>query len=154
MSENNTLVVGNVTHQPELKFLNGGAAALRLSIAVNRRWQNRQTQEWEEKVSFLVVTAYGALAENVANSVDKGTRVVVSGRTEQRSWVADGGATHSAVEIVADEISPSLRWATAVVTKTPRAETAPARFPSEQRPGAPARPTVAAGAYAYDEEPF
>src|ERR1700684_318501 len=151
MPDNTITVVGNITRDPELKFLNSGQAAVRLSIAVNRRWQNRQTQEWEERVSYFEVTGYGALAENAANSLTKGTRVIVSGRLEQRSWETENGEKRSIVEINADEIAPSLRFATAVVTRTPRAEDgAPAR-PEAARPAAAAPDATS---YAFDEEPF
>ena len=86
MADNAITVVGNVTRDPELKFLNSGQAALKLSIAVNRRWQNRQTQEWEERVSYFEIVGYGTMAENAANSLVKGSRVIVSGRLEQRTW--------------------------------------------------------------------
>src|ERR1039457_2275597 len=69
MADNAITVVGNVTRDPELKSLNSGQAALKLSIAVNRRWQNRQTQEWEERVSYFEVVGYGTIAENAANSL-------------------------------------------------------------------------------------
>jgi single-strand DNA-binding protein len=151
MADNTITVVGNVTRDPELKFLNSGQAAIRLSIAVNRRWQNRQTQEWEERVSYFEVTGYGSMAENAANSLQKGNRVVVTGRLEQRSWETENGDKRSIVEINADEIAPSLRFATAVVTRTPRAEGG--NFQSGDRPAAAPRqnePTT----YAFDEEPF
>jgi single-strand DNA-binding protein len=150
MPDNTITVVGNVTRDPELKFLNSGQAAIRLSIAVNRRWQNRQTQEWEERVSYFEVTGYGSMAENAANSLQKGARVVVTGRLEQRSWETDNGDKRSIVEINADEIAPSLRWATAVITRTPRAEGG--NFASSDRPAAARsnEPTT----YAFDEEPF
>src|ERR1019366_8294439 len=122
MADNTIPVVGNVTRDPELKFLNSGQAALRLSVAVSRRWQNRQTQEWEEKTSFFDVSSYGSMAENAASSITKGARVVVTGRMDQRSWETESGEKRNAFEIVADEIAPSLRWATAVVTRTPRNE--------------------------------
>ena len=149
MPDNSITVVGNITRDPELKFLNSGQAAVRISIAVNRRWQNRQTQEWEERVSYFEVTGYGALAENAANSLTKGTRVIVTGRLEQRSWETENGDKRSVVEINADEIAPSLRYATAVVTKTPRPES---NFRPEERPSA-ARPSESS-TYAFDEEPF
>ena len=151
MPDNSITVVGNITRDPELKFLNSGQAAVRLSVAVNRRWQNRQTQEWEERVSYFEVTGYGALAENAANSLAKGTRVIVTGRLEQRSWETENGDKRSIVEINADEIAPSLRYATTVVTKTPRPEGG--NFASSGRPAAAPRsnePTT----YAFDEEPF
>jgi len=151
MADNTITVVGNVTRDPELKFLNSGQAAIRLSIAVNRRWQNRQTQEWEERGSYFEVTGYGSMAENAANSLQKGARVVVTGRLEQRSWETENGDKRSIVEINADEIAPSLRWATAVVTRTPRAEGG--NFQSSDRP-APAARTNEPTTYAFDEEPF
>ena len=150
MADNTITVVGNVTRDPELKFLNSGQAALRLSIAVNRRWQNRQTQEWEERVSYFEVVGYGAMAENVANSVQKGARVIVTGRLEQRSWETENGDKRSIVEINADEIGPSLRFATATVVKTPRAEgdSGSRSYASAPRASHPAAPS------AFDEEPF
>ncbi|HXC19297.1 MAG TPA: single-stranded DNA-binding protein [Acidimicrobiales bacterium] len=151
MADNAITVVGNVTRDPELKFLNSGQAALKLSIAVNRRWQNRQTQEWEERVSYFEVVGYGAMAENAANSLTKGARVIVSGRLEQRSWETENGDKRSIVEINADEIGPSLKWATAVVTRTPRAEGS--NFSSADRPAAAPRANEPAP-YAFDEEPF
>jgi single-strand DNA-binding protein len=151
MADNTITVVGNVTRDPELKFLNSGQAALKLSIAVNRRWQNRQTQEWEERVSYFEVVGYGTMAENAANSLQKGSRVIVSGRLEQRSWETENGDKRSIVEINADEIGPSLRWATAVVTRTPRAEGS--NFQSSDRPAAAPRSNEPSS-YAFDEEPF
>jgi single-strand DNA-binding protein len=151
MADNAITVVGNVTRDPELKFLNSGQAALKLSIAVNRRWQNRQTQEWEERVSYFEVVGYGAMAENAANSLYKGARVIVSGRLEQRSWETENGDKRSIVEINADEIGPSLKWATAVVTRTPRAEGS--NFQSSDRPAAAPRANEPSS-YAFDEEPF
>jgi single-strand DNA-binding protein len=153
MADNAITVVGNVTRDPELKFLNSGQAALRLSIAVNRRWQNRQTQEWEERVSYFEIVGYGAMAENAANSLTKGARVIVSGRLEQRSWETENGDKRSIVEINADEIGPSLKWATAVVTRTPRAEGS--NFQSSDRPAAAPRSNEPASNFnAFDEEPF
>ena len=151
MPDNTITVVGNITRDPELKFLNSGQAAVRLSVAVNRRWQNRQTQEWEERVSYFEVVGYGAMAENAANSLTKGARVIVSGRLEQRSWETENGDKRSIVEINADEIGPSLKWATAVVTRTPRAEGS--NFQSSDRPAAAPR-TNEPSSYAFDEEPF
>ena len=151
MADNTITIVGNVTRDPELKFLNSGQAALKLSVAVNRRWQNRQTQEWEERVSYFEVVGYGALAENAANSLSKGSRVIVNGRLEQRSWETENGDKRSIVEINADEIGPSLKWATAAVTKTPRAEGG--NFQSNDRPAAAPRSNEPS-TYAFDEEPF
>jgi single-strand DNA-binding protein len=116
----NTTITGNAVRPPELKFLTSGQSAVKLSVAVNRRWQNRQTQEWEERVSYFDVVAYGPLAENVANSVEQGTRVTVTGRLEQRTWETDNGEKRSVIEINADDVSVSLSYATAFVTKNER----------------------------------
>lgn len=124
----NTTITGNAVRPPELKFLTSGQAAVKLSVAVNRRWQNRQTQEWEERTSYFDVVAYGSLAENVANSVEQGTRVTVTGRLEQRTWETDKGEKRSVIEINADDISVSLAYANASVTKNERKESAGSSF--------------------------
>jgi len=115
-------VIGNITRDPELRFTKGGAGVCSISLAVNRRWQNRQSGEWDESVSFFDATLWGDLAENAAGSLEKGQRVIVTGRLEQQSWETNEGERRSRVVIVADEIGPSLRWATAKVTKTARKE--------------------------------
>src|SRR4029079_11319909 len=120
MADSTVTVVGNVTRDPEIRYTAGGAAKASFSVAVSRRWQNRQTSEWEEQTSFLNVVCWREMAENVAESIGKGTRVVVTGRLEQRSWETEQGEKRSVVEIVADEIAPSLRWATATVNKNDR----------------------------------
>jgi single-strand DNA-binding protein len=89
-------------------------------LAVNRRWQNRQTNEWEEATSFFDIVCWRDLAEHVAESLNRGSRVMVMGRMEQRSWETQDGDKRSKVEVVADEVGPSLRWATAQVTKSQR----------------------------------
>jgi len=91
-------------------------------LAVNRRWQNRQNNEWEEQVSFFDVKCWAQMAENVSESLSRGSRVVVSGRLEQRSWESEQGDKRSKIEVVADEIAPSLRWATVAITKNERRE--------------------------------
>ncbi len=88
-----------LTRDPEIRYTREGQATTSLSIAVNRRWQNQQTKEWEESASFLDVVCWRDLAENVALSLTKGSRVLVSGRLEQRSWETDGGERRAKVEI-------------------------------------------------------
>ena len=119
MSGNSVTIVGNVTRDPELRFTPSGQANARLGVAVNRRWQDRNSGEWQEATSFFDVICWRDLAENVSDSIKKGTRVIVTGRLEQRSWEQEGNK-RSAVEIIADEIAPSLRWATANVVKSER----------------------------------
>lgn len=118
--DNTVTVVGNLTRDPELRYTPSGQTIATFGLAVNRRWQNRQTQEWEEQTSFFDIKAWANLAENVAESIQRGTRVVVTGRLEQRSWETDNGDKRSKVEVVADDIAPSLRWATAQVQKIDR----------------------------------
>ncbi len=119
-SANSVHVVGNITRDPELRFTPTGQARATFGLAVNRRWQNRQTQEWEEQVSFFNVVAWREMAENIGESITKGTRVLVTGRLEQRSWETPQGEKRTVVEVVADEIGPSLRWATAAVKRNER----------------------------------
>lgn len=119
MSGNNVTIVGNITRDPELRFTPSGQANARLGVAVNRKWQDRNSGEWQEATSFFDVICWRELAENVSESLKKGTRVIVTGRLEQRSWEQDGNK-RSVVEINADEVAPSLRWATAKVEKTER----------------------------------
>lgn len=119
---NSVTLVGNCTRDPELRFTSSGQAVATFGLAVNRRWQNRQTNEWEEQVSFFDVTVWQQMAENVAESVTKGTRVVVTGRLDQRSWETQDGDKRSKIEVVADEVAPSLRYATAQIVRNERRE--------------------------------
>ncbi len=119
MSSSTTLV-GNLTRDPEIRYTREGQATTTLGVAVNRRWQQRGTGEWEEATSFFDVVCWRDLAENVALSLTKGARVVVSGRLEQRSWETDDGERRTKVEVVADEVAASLRFATAEVHRTER----------------------------------
>ena len=109
---NNITVVGNITRDPELRFTPGGAAVANFGLAWNRKDQNG-----EDVASFFDVTCWRSLAENVAESLTKGARVIVTGRLEQRSWENQEGERRSKVEIVAEEVGPSLQWASAEVTR-------------------------------------
>ena len=119
-TDNSVTLVGNITRDPEIRYTANGAAKASFGVAVSRRWQNRNTQEWEEQTSFFNVVCWREMAENVAESLGKGSRVVVTGRLEQRSWETENGEKRSVVEIVADDIGPSLRWATAEVRRNER----------------------------------
>ena len=153
MAPGNTVnIVGNATRDPELRFTPSGQAVANFGVAVNRRWQNRQTQEWEEQTSFFDIKCWAQMAENVSESVQRGTRVIVTGRLEQRSWETDNGEKRSKVEVVADEIAPSLRWATAQVTKIERSA-AGGGGASNSGGGGGSRP-VANEPTNYGEEPF
>lgn len=149
MPDSSTIVVGNVTRDPELRYTASGRAVASFGIAVNRRWQNKQTNEWEEQVSFFNVVAWANLGENVAQSITKGARVIVYGRLEQRSWETDDGEKRSVVEIVADEIGPSMRWATCEITRNERDSVGRQASDSEYVPPGGGKDPVYG-----DEEPF
>ncbi|MGI9586294.1 MAG: single-stranded DNA-binding protein [Acidimicrobiia bacterium] len=116
---NSVTLVGNLVEDPELRFTASGVAMARIRLAVSRRYQDRN-QEWQEESSFFGGTCWRDVAENVAESLTKGARIIVTGRLKQRSWETNEGDKRSVVEIDIQEIGPSLRWATAAVTKTPR----------------------------------
>ena len=116
-------VTGNVTREPELKFANSGTAVTKLSLAANRRV--KKGDQWEDETSFFNVVCFGSLAENVANSITKGVRIVVTGELEQRSWEKEDGTKGSAVEIKAEDIGASLRWANASISKVASKSTQP-----------------------------
>lgn len=117
---NATTITGNLTREPEIRYTSEGHANAVLGVAVNRRWQNRDSREWEESTSFFDVVCWRELAENVTLSLVKGMRVVVTGRLEQRSWETGDGERRFKVEIVADDVGPSLRFATADVHRAER----------------------------------
>lgn len=155
MNGNTLTLVGNVTREPELRFTPNGQATLSFGVAVNRRWQNRQTQEWEEATSYFDVVCWREMAENASESLFKGARVIVTGRLEQRSWESQDGDRRSKVEVIADEVGPSLRWATAQVTRNERRS--PGEAPrAREMAAAPSGSAAAApgGSYGFDEEPF
>ena len=152
MPDSTVTIVGNVTRDPEIRYTGGGAAKASFSVAVSRRWQNRQTNEWEEQTSFLNVVCWREMAENVAESIGKGTRVVVTGRLEQRSWESQEGEKRSKIEVIADEIGPSLRWATAEVKKNDRRGPGEGGGSSNSNSGGRAVANEAPAGY--DEEPF
>ncbi len=116
---NNLTIIGNLVDDPELRFTPSGVAMAKLRVAVNRRWRD-QAGEWQEDTSFFTGTCWREQAEQVAESLQKGTRVIITGRLEQRSWENEQGERRSVVEIQIDEIGPSLRWATASVNRTER----------------------------------
>ena len=120
MADNTVTLVGNITDDPELRFTPSGAAVANFTVAVNRRWRTPEGQ-WEDKLDgFFRCNCWRDMAENVAESMTKGMRVVVTGRLQQRSWDDQEGNKRSAFEIQVDEVGPSLRWATASVQKSQR----------------------------------
>jgi single-strand DNA-binding protein len=120
VADSNITLVGNLTRDPELRFTSAGKAVASFGMAVSRRFQ--VNNEWQEKTSFFNVTAWDQMGENVAASLTKGTRVVVNGRIEIREYETNNGEKRTSVDITADEIGPSLRWARASVERTQRSD--------------------------------
>ena len=127
-----TALTGNLTRDPEIRYTRDGLASTVFGLAVNRRWQDRETREWEESTSFLDVVCWRELAENAALSLTKGMRVVVTGRLEQRTWETEEGERRSKVEVVADDLGASLRFGTVEVHRNERAASAAPDATAEQ----------------------
>lgn len=155
--DNTVTVVGNVTRDPELRFTQSGMAVANFGVAWNKR-----KQDGEDEVSFFDVSCFRQLAENVAESISKGSRVVIYGTLSQRSWENQEGERRSKVEIIADEVAPSLRWASVEITRNEFRGEGGGRGGSSQAGGSggsgggSARPTEdkAPPSYDMDEEPF
>jgi len=111
-------VVGNLTADPELRFTPNGAAVANFTVASTPRTFDRQSQEWRDgETLWMRCSIWREAAENVAESLQKGMRVIVQGRLVQRSWEDKEGQKRTVVEMQADEVGPSLTWATAQVTR-------------------------------------
>jgi single-strand DNA-binding protein len=149
--ENSVTLIGNLVDDPELRFTPSGIAMAKIRMAVNRRWRG-QDGEWQENTSFFGGTVWREQAEQVAESLQKGMRIIVSGRLEQRSWETEAGDKRSVVEIQIDEVGPSLRWATATVNRTQRSHDL-----GDKQGGGDEKKTPAPAArdeYGPDEAPF
>lgn len=145
MADNTITLVGNITRDPELRFTANGRAVASFGIAVGRRFQ--VNGEWQEQTSYFNITAWGQLGENAAASLSKGARVVVTGRLEQREYTTREGDKRTAIDVIADELGPSLRWATAQVERTPRQDGA------TKKPGGGTAPSGESNPFE-GEEPF
>ena len=116
--DNTTTLVGNCTKDPELRYTTSGRGVASFGLAVNRRWQ--VNGEWQEAVSFFNIVAWADLGENIAATLTKGTRCIVTGRLEQRSYETNEGEKRNVTEVIADDIGPSLKWAQATVERITR----------------------------------
>jgi len=113
-------VVGNLTGDPELRFIASGAAVANFTVASTPRTFDRQSNEWKDgETLFMRCSLWREAAENVAESLTKGMRVIVTGRLVSRSWETNG-EKRTVTEMQVDEVGPSLRYATAKVTRTQR----------------------------------
>jgi single-strand DNA-binding protein len=114
MTEAAVSFAGNLTDDPEVRYTEGGIARAMFRVAVSGRR--------EQEPSFFTVIVWRDQAEHAAESLTKGSRVVVMGRLQQRAWTAEDGGARSTVEVVAEELGPSLRWATATTTRATRSQ--------------------------------
>ena len=114
MTEASVSFAGNLTDDPELRHTEGGITRAVFRVAVSGRR--------EQEPSFFTVIVWRDQAEHAAESLSKGSRVVVVGRLQQRTWTAEDGSARSVVEVVAEELGPSLRWATATTTRATRSQ--------------------------------
>ena len=114
-------VIGNLTDDPELRFTPSGAAVAKFRVASTPRFLDKQTNEWKDgEPLFLACNLWRQAAENVAESLQRGARVIVTGRLRQRSYETREGEKRTVMELEVDEIGPSLRYATAKVQKMQR----------------------------------
>ena len=114
-------IVGNLTADPEMRFTPSGAAVASFTVASTPRTFDRQAGEWKDgETLFMPCQAWRQMVENIAESLTKGTRVIVQGRLVQRSFTTREGENRTVVEMQVDEIGPSLRYAKAQVTRQPR----------------------------------
>ncbi len=118
MNTTQITLVGNLTREPDLRFGASGSAFTTLGLAATHRYQ--RNGEWQEETTFIDVKLFGALAENAAASLDKGHRVVVSGRLKQETWEAKDGTKRTSFVVLADEVALSFRHARAQVERIVR----------------------------------
>ena len=119
--DTNITIIGNLVNDPELRFTPSGAAVAKFTVASTPRYLDKATNEWKDGDSlFLQCQIWRQAAENVAESLTRGMRVLVSGRLKQRSYETKEGEKRTVFEVEVDEVGPSLRNATAKVTKTTR----------------------------------
>jgi single-strand DNA-binding protein len=120
-NDNFVQIIGNVTRDPELRFTTGGTAVCSFGVAWTPRRRNSQTGEWEDgDTSFFNCSAWRDLGENIAASITKGNRVVVTGSVRARDWEDRDGNKRTSIEIDVDDCAPSLRWAQAQIERTSR----------------------------------
>ena len=119
---NTITLVGNLTRDFELRFGDGYAVA-NSGLAVNKRWFNKSTNDWDEKTTFFNISVWGeSETSNVVESLATGDRVIVTGEMQVRSYDDDNGEKRTAAEVRVSEMGPALRWATASVTRNPKSD--------------------------------
>ena len=157
-------IIGNLTADPELRFTQSGTPVASFTIASTPRTFNRQTGEWKNgQALFMRCSAWNALAENVAESLTKGIRVIAQGRLQQRSYTDREGVQRTVIDMTIDDIAPSLRYAQAIVERTRRQGQGRPQHQTQQQPrptsydappgGTSDDPWATAGATSFGDEP-
>jgi single-strand DNA-binding protein len=156
-------VIGNLTNDPELRFTPSGAAVASFTVASSSRVLDKTTNEWKDgDTVFMRCSVWRQYAENVAESLTKGTRVIVSGRLKQRSYETREGEKRTVMELEVEDVGPALRYATAKVNRVQRQGGGYGEGGSGSSGGSfgsaptddPWASSAAGGAPAYDEPPF
>ena len=139
-------VVGNLTSDPELRYTQNGLAVANFTIASTPRSFDRASNDWKDgEALFLRASVWREFAEHVAGSLTKGSRVIVTGRLKQRSYETKEGEKRTSIELEIDDIGPSLRYATAQVTRTSSSRDSGSRGQAAEEPWAAAAPAASAG---------
>ena len=150
-------LTGRLVADPELRFSAKGQPIAKFTVVTSRRVRDGQSGEWSDAdTSFWDCVAFGQLAENVAESVAKGTAVIVAGRAAQRTWETKEGEKRRSIEVTADEVAPSLRFATCKVARAERSKVPAGNGGRGRGPGggeADPWATESGGGYS-DEPPF
>ena len=134
---------GRLTRDPELRFSAAGKPVTKFAVVTSRRFKNQQTNEWEDRdTTFWDCVAFGDLAQNIADSLEKGTAVVVAGHASQEEWEAKDGTKRKSIKVTAEDVAPSLRFASARIARASRT----AASSGAAAPAAEADPWATAGA--------
>lgn len=139
MDATSVTLIGNITADPEINFTTNGTQVANFTVACTERRYNSATEEWTDgNTSFFRVAAFGIIAENIADSLFRGNRVIVCGKLQQKTYEDKEGNTRTVYDVVASEVGPSLQFAIASLTKRtgnpkPAEDKAPAKTPANRR---------------------
>jgi len=153
--EHPVTLTGRLTAGPELRFSASGSPVARFSVVTSRRVRDKTSGEWSDTdTSFWDVVAFGQLAENVAESLEKGTAVIVTGRAAQEEWEAKDGQKRRSIKVTVEEVAPSLRWASAKISNVSREHPAGTKSAGGRPADADPWASGAPGGYSDEPPPF
>jgi single-strand DNA-binding protein len=128
---------GNLIRDPEMRYSNAGKPVTKFTVITSRRFKNPQTEEWEDRdVTFWDCVAFGQMAENAAESLEKGTAVIVQGNAAQEEWETKDGQKRRSIKVTCEDVAPSLRFASAKITRAARSSDEPKQASREENPWA------------------